>query len=240
MRSLILQTTIFLFLYVILNSCQKETVNSDPEDLNNPPDITEFLLSPQPPLDLSNQDMIEIQVVAVDSDEDVLTYVLECSFGVLDNPVGSPDNLYTFQVNSTGNYVVKCFVSDAKSVTADSILIEVIDNRTVLPDSNLNYTDHISSLFKIKCGSEIGCHAHYNTGGQPARRLNLNIYQSTITHLIDGSEPIIVTGQGEQSFLYKILLGPLSGRSRMPKDKPQLNSNDINGVRVWIDEGAPQ
>ena len=95
-------------------------------------------------------------------------------------------------------------------------------------------------MFKIKCGSEIGCHAHYNTGGQPARRLNLNFYQSTITHLIDGSEPIIITGQGEQSFLYKILLGPLSDRSRMPKDKPQLNSNDINGVRVWIDEGAPQ
>ncbi len=240
MKSQIAQLVIFLILYSTFISCEKEAVNSDSDDLNNPPEIAEFTFFPQPPLDISVQDMIEIQVIAVDSDGDDLTYLWESAYGVLDNPVGSPDNLNVLQVNSTGKYIVKCIVSDAKSVTVDSVLIDVIDSRYVLPESNLNYTDHISHLFRLRCGSENGCHSHLNTGGRPARGLDLTSYQSSITHLIDGSELIIIPGQGEQSFLYNILLGPVSGRSRMPKDRAPLTSVDTNGIRIWIDEGAPE
>jgi hypothetical protein len=105
-----------------------------------------------------------------------------------------------------------------------------------LPESDLNYTEHISPVFVIRCGRGSGCHSGIN----PARGLDLTNYQNLINHFIDGSEPLIIIGDGENSFLYNILLGPISGRSRMPKDEAPLSGNNIIGIRTWIDEGAPE
>ena len=109
----------------------------------------------------------------------------------------------------------------------------------VLPDSNLNYTDHIFPLFTVKCGSENGCHSP-NFGGVPAKGLDLTNYESVRTHMIDGSELLVIPYQGEQSFLYNILLKPISGRRQMPQDRTPLSVNNIVGIRTWIDEGAHQ
>ena len=109
----------------------------------------------------------------------------------------------------------------------------------VPPDSNLNYTDDIFPLFSVKCGSENGCHSP-NFGGVPARNLDLTNYESIISHLIDGSERLVIPEQGEQSFLYNILLRPISGRRQMPPDRTPLSVNNIVGIRTWIDEGAHQ
>jgi len=222
-------------------ACKEISPTSNSDDLNNPPQIVEFILSPESPIDLSvDNPHVLIQVVAIDKDGDDLTYYWECSQGRFDSPVGMPDRDRLFIVDAMGIYVVKCTVSDGKSVTVDSVLIEVTDGEIVLPESNLSYTDHISPLFRLKCGSENGCHSYLNTGGPPARDLDLTNYQSTITHLIDGSELIIVPGQGEQSFLYNILLGPVSGRRQMPPDRTPLTINNIIGLKTWIDEGASE
>jgi hypothetical protein len=58
--------------------------------------------------------------------------------------------------------------------------------------------------------------------------------------MIDGSELLVLEFQGEQSFLYNILLGPISGRRQMPPDRAPLSVNNILGIKTWIDEGAPQ
>jgi hypothetical protein len=109
----------------------------------------------------------------------------------------------------------------------------------ILPDSNLTYTEHLFPLFTAKCGSENGCHSP-NFGGVPARNLDLTNYQSVRTHMIDGSELIVIAFEGEKSFLYNILLGPISGRRQMPPDRAPLSVNNILGIKTWIDEGAPQ
>ncbi len=107
----------------------------------------------------------------------------------------------------------------------------------VLPDSNLSYDKDIFTLFLVKCGgSESGCHGSL----QPAKGLILTDYQNMINHLIDDSELLIIPKKGEISFLYNILLGPLPGRTRMPKDRAPLTANNIIGIRTWIDEGAHQ
>jgi hypothetical protein len=239
MKSLILPITIFFILLVTFISCEEKAVTTESENINYPPDIVEIILSPEPPLDLSVQDRIEIQTIAVDPNGDDLSYFWECS-GVLEQPIGAPDHLTVMQVSSTGDYIVRCFVSDGENTTIDSVIIGVIDNSIVLPESNLNYTDHLSYLFQVRCGSENGCHSHLNTGGPPARGLDITDYDDLINHIIDDSTNLIIPGQGEQSFLYKILLGPVSGRPQMPKDRPPLNSNNTNGIRGWIDEGAPE
>ncbi len=107
----------------------------------------------------------------------------------------------------------------------------------VLPDSNLSYDKDIFLLFHVKCGgSESGCHGTL----QPAKGLILTNYQNMITHLIDGSELLIIPEKGEISFLYNILRGPISGRPQMPYERMPLSVNNINGIRTWIDEGAHQ
>jgi hypothetical protein len=109
----------------------------------------------------------------------------------------------------------------------------------VLGDSNLTYTKDIFPLFNVKCGSESGCHSS-KFGALPARGLDLTRYEILIDHMIDGSERLIIPGQGEQSFLYNILLTPISGRRQMPPDRTPLSVNNIVGIRTWIDEGAVQ
>lgn len=111
------------------------------------------------------------------------------------------------------------------------------EENIVLPDSSLNFNDHIYPLFTAKCSSRSGCH----TISSPAAGLNVNDYNAVITHFLNNapSEPLIRVGEGENSPLYKILiLDDFQGISRMPKDGPYLNSNQYEGVKTWIDEGA--
>jgi hypothetical protein len=237
MRSLFALMIFLVLLCSIFISCEKESMSSNQGDKNNPPEIAEFLYSPELPLDLSIQDRIEIQAVAVDADDDDLTYFWECT-GEIDSPIGAPDNLIVMQATVTGFYELRCNVSDGKVTIVDTVLIEVVDENNALPESNITFSEHIRPLFRIRCGSENGCHSFLNTGGYPAKRLQLTNYQSTITHLIDGDEPLIIPGQGEQSFLYKILFMPLSDSPRMPKERIPLNTNNTNCIRIWIDEGA--
>jgi hypothetical protein len=127
MRLLKLHTIISLILIVLFISCEEKVVTIESEISNNPPEIVEILLSPQPPVDLNVHDRVEIQTIAVDSDGDHLLYFWECS-GVLEQPVGAPDNLTVMEVNSPGNFILRCFVTDGEKTTVDSVVIIVTDN----------------------------------------------------------------------------------------------------------------
>ena len=107
----------------------------------------------------------------------------------------------------------------------------------ILPESNLNFNDHIFPLFSAKCSSRNGCH----TFNSPAGNLPLTDYNEIINHFMNDapSEPLIHVGDGENSPLYIVLIqdGYL-GVPRMPFNGPYLNSNQYEGVKVWITEGA--
>jgi hypothetical protein len=107
----------------------------------------------------------------------------------------------------------------------------------ILPASNLNFNDHIYPLFSAKCSSRSGCHTISN----PAANLPLTDYNEVITHYMSNapSEPLIHPDNGDISPLYQILIqdGYL-GVPRMPFNGPYLNSNQYDGVKTWIDEGA--
>jgi hypothetical protein len=102
-----------------------------------------------------------------------------------------------------------------------------------LPDSNLTYIDHIQPLFTAKCGSHSGCHSPADQAGG----LDLTDYQSIRQHIVSGSIPLVIDGNGENSPLYRILLDSYLNIPRMPLDGPYLNTNNSNGVKIWIDEG---
>ena len=107
----------------------------------------------------------------------------------------------------------------------------------ILPESGLNFNEHIYPLFSAKCSSRNGCHII----SSPAAELVVTDYNEIITHFMNNapSEPLIHLGDGENSPLYIVLIqdGYL-GVPRMPKNGPYLNSNQYEGVKAWITEGA--
>jgi len=47
-------------------------------------------------------------------------------------------------------------------------------------------------------------------------------------------------GDGEASYLYRVLISTVPGTTRMPKNLPILSANNTNAVKVWIDEGLKE
>ena len=107
------------------------------------------------------------------------------------------------------------------------------DQVFTLPDSNLTYIDHIRPMFVAKCTSRSGCHSTVDQAGG----LDLTNYQDIRQHMVNGSIPLVFSGDGENSILYQILLTSYLDRPRMPIDGPYLNTNNSRGVKTWIDEG---
>ena len=111
------------------------------------------------------------------------------------------------------------------------------EENIVLPESNLNFNDHIYPLFISKCSSRSGCHAL----GDAKHGLELTNYPSIITHFMSEalSVTLVIIEDGENSPLYKVLIfEDFLGTPRMPSNGPYLNANQYNGVKKWINEGA--
>ncbi len=108
------------------------------------------------------------------------------------------------------------------------------DVEIVLPDGDLNYFDHMQELFVLKCASRGGCHSSSDRAGN----LDLTDYQDITTHVVGGSVPLVLPGNGQSSFLYLILRDNYLGTPRMPLDGPYLNTNHVEGVKRWIDGGV--
>ncbi len=104
-------------------------------------------------------------------------------------------------------------------------------NHIVFPDTGVSYGKHIQPLFNLTCAFS-GCHSGdtYDQFG-----FALDSYEDmTATQGIR----IIIPKNGAASPLYLSLIGKAPG-AQMPLDKPALNSNQIKGIKSWIDAGAP-
>jgi hypothetical protein len=99
----------------------------------------------------------------------------------------------------------------------------------VFPDSLVSFNNQVKPLFLQTCAAS-GCHG----GTQPAANLNLEI--NTWISLIDYSPQIVTPNNGSNSLLVKYIDGRIS--PQMPLRSQPLKTNQINGVRKWIDEGA--
>ena len=99
----------------------------------------------------------------------------------------------------------------------------------IFPASGVSFSKHVEPLFQQTCAGA-GCHG----GSQPAANLNLevNVWPS----LIDYLPPIVLVKNGNNSPLVMYLDGRLA--PQMPLRQQPLTTNQINGVKTWIDEGA--
>ena len=99
----------------------------------------------------------------------------------------------------------------------------------VFPDSNVSFSQHVGPLFQQKCATAL-CHGSTN----PASGLNLEYpsYQALLNR-----PGLVVQHDGSHSTLIQYLNGTFEPRMP-PANFPQLNQNQISGVKKWIDEGA--
>jgi len=97
-----------------------------------------------------------------------------------------------------------------------------------IPASNVSYSRDIDPLFAQTClGSQ--CHS----GSTPAKGLNLTppSYSS-----LNNFVPQLVIPGNTNSLLLQYLDGRMS--PQMPSNQNPLTSNQINGIKQWILEGA--
>jgi hypothetical protein len=96
----------------------------------------------------------------------------------------------------------------------------------VFPSSNVSYSQHVQPLFNTSCAVS-GCH------DDATRQNNLSLTSYTNATARPG---IIIPGDAQNSVLAQRIDGRL--QPQMPFQRPPLNSNQINGIKTWINEGA--
>ncbi len=108
----------------------------------------------------------------------------------------------------------------------DTITNQDVDDM-IIPSSNVSFSQHVYPVFQVKCFS---CHGNgiYEAG------LDLTLR----SRFVDGR--IVVPGDTLTSILvWRIDRPPRAGFNPMPPEfMPQLTSNQIRGIKIWIAEGA--
>jgi hypothetical protein len=101
-----------------------------------------------------------------------------------------------------------------------------IDSKTI-PASNVSYGEYIAPIFLTKCANR-GCHDDATAAGS-----------ISLTNYVGATNPnIVLPGYPEDSPLVWSITG-VSGFNPMPPlGSPPLTTNQINGIKTWIQEGA--
>lgn len=108
----------------------------------------------------------------------------------------------------------------------DSINITDIDNK-IIPSSNVSYSEYIQPVLTAKC-ARAGCHDDQNM----AAGLSLTSYSATTSSYL-----IVAPGLPQNSKLVWSIEGT-SGKIMPPLGYPALTKNQIDGIKIWIIEGA--
>ncbi|HTK82579.1 MAG TPA: c-type cytochrome domain-containing protein [Bacteroidota bacterium] len=121
--------------------------------------------------------------------------------------------------------VLCAFLSSCKDDTTDNGLpIDI-----VFPDSNVSYGRYVQPLFDRGCAFS-GCHGEDT---YDFRGFALDSYG----HLMFGTLQVVIPGDPNNSDLARRIQG-LDNKPRMPLNRTPLTTNQINGIKRWIKEGA--
>jgi hypothetical protein len=109
---------------------------------------------------------------------------------------------------------------------------QIIDpnvNPVVFPASNVSFSQHVQPLFQSRCAFT-GCHAGSNPAG------GLDLTSPAYNALMNHQPRLVISGSSNSSLLIEKLDGRIP--HQMPYDTQSINSNQLSGMKKWIDEGA--
>jgi hypothetical protein len=106
---------------------------------------------------------------------------------------------------------------------------EVIEPASIVfPTSNVSYARHVQPLFNQACAFS-GCH-----GGGAGQQSSLLL--TSYDNVMFTTMKVVERNLPDQSILVQRIEGKIA--PRMPLYRPALETNQINGIRIWINEGA--
>jgi hypothetical protein len=114
------------------------------------------------------------------------------------------------------SFIYSCKDENNKAFTSD----------IVFPDSSVSFSNHVEPLFMQTCVAT-GCHGRNQTAA------NLNL-EDDMWHSLMNTPGLVVPKHSDNSTLVQHLEGKLP---LMPPRQP-LKTNQVTGVKKWIDEGA--
>ncbi len=102
-------------------------------------------------------------------------------------------------------------------------------NPIVFPSSNISYSKYVDPLFQQRCALG-GCHA-----GSSAQA-GLDLLAPSYDNLMNFQPKLVNPGASANSLLVQRITGQIA--PQMPYLSQPLNTNQIDGIKKWIDEGA--
>ena len=113
----------------------------------------------------------------------------------------------------------------------------------VIPESNISYYDHLQPMFNGKCGFGSQCHSvenKYNSLFFDFKDVFIDyVISETGAKLVD---PLLHKESPDLAPLYILVTQRYVSLERQPPlsyGREPLTENQINGIRQWIAEGAP-
>ncbi|MBI9069977.1 MAG: hypothetical protein JEY94_00165 [Melioribacteraceae bacterium] len=110
----------------------------------------------------------------------------------------------------------------------DTITNSDIDNK-IIPDNNVSFKEHIRPLLQVKCANS-GCHNDSDRGG-------FSNYSVSTWASITSNTLYLLPYDPENSSLVWAIEGN-SANPMPPVGYPPLTTNQIDGIKTWILEGA--
>jgi hypothetical protein len=110
------------------------------------------------------------------------------------------------------------------TAVSNSIGFKIISST---PPSLVSFSGFVLPIFQARC---IGCHGGTN-----------NLFLNSHGQLMQGNStngPVVIPGNGEGSYLVRMLRGTVAGKPRMPDGGPYLATSTIDSVSLWISQGA--
>lgn len=124
--------------------------------------------------------------------------------------------------------LVFCLLSLSTFISCDdTITVDDVDKK-VIPDSSISFSQHLYPVLQVKCAFS-GCHI----GPSPQAGLDLSTWSGTT------ADPnVVLPGYPELSSLVWSIEGVAGFPPMPPIGYRPLTVNQINGIRIWIKEGA--
>jgi hypothetical protein len=123
--------------------------------------------------------------------------------------------------------VVTCIVLLSLVGCDDTTTNSKVDNVTI-PSSNVSYSKYIQPVLSVKC-TYSGCHDDNSKAGG----ISLTSWSGTTSGYKE-----VIPGSSSTSPIVWAVNGS-SGKAMPPTSSyPAMTSNQVSGLKVWIDEGA--
>jgi hypothetical protein len=119
-----------------------------------------------------------------------------------------------------------------RSVLLSLILVSASAMLGCSMEKKPGYTADVRPILDKYCAE---CHMP-NKEGATKSGFQIDSYASIMKGTKFG--PVIVPGSAESSTLYRLVAGEANPAINMPHNKPPLSADEVNTIRLWIDQGA--